>query len=938
MNTPKSLPLTLISFVLVVAPSQGQEASVNRFPNKTIEEQSKEIGLILAKHCYGCHGPEEQDAMLRLDTLDTNFRGSSAETWHDVMNRLNLGEMPPEDQPDIAPDARQKLTSWIRSNLDRVARERQGSGNQTTLRRLTRYEYNNTMRDLLGLDLNYARDLPPEPSSPDGFKNNGASLGVSPLQIEYYLEAARYALDKAIVEGPAPPVYRHRFTKSTSGKNPNDPLVGNRMQPNGRFLAKVREYPREGEFIIRAKVGASVPEGMGLPRMRVALGLRSDTQSPAKIVGEADVPNPESNAQIYEFRGRMEEFPLPDHNPKFPGITITVTNIYQDGLRNPKPRKYKAIPLTAEQKKTVDRAVESNTPTLPVSIQENRNKKEFTQTVSAITKLQRQIEEIHLIPADHSNQTDLAYRLYDIDQAMKNEMKLVKTFAKKVGENAEEFWEHYLSDNASKFSERNRILEHFQEVPRINRRTKKFVEEEPAAPQRTTLILEDLEFEGPLYTAWPPAHHTRLLPPSDAPERQRAEQAIASLMTRAYRRPISAVDVQPVLSIYDEIRPSSPSFEEAMRETLAMVLVSPEFLYLVEPSEDRPRPLTEHELAARLSYFLWSTMPDEKLRTLADSGRLKDEAVMAEQVLRMIEDPRSKEFVEHFTDQWLDLSGLDRVAINPNDYPNFDDRLKPMMKQETLAFFDEVLQQDRSALNFIDSDFLVLNESLAKHYGIGHPSVRPRGGDFEVIQLQPEDQRGGLLTQASFLMINSTGEDSHPIRRAVWVLDRLLGDPPAPPPPDVPELNSEQPDFASLSLKQQLELHRTKSACNDCHRGIDPWGIPLESFDAVGLRRSFVNKRVDRKSKKVVVDDQAILPNGTRIDGIEGLKRYLLEHEKERFSRSLVTKLLGYSMGRSLVFEDRLTIEKLVESFQANDYRLSDLIVAIAQSETFQAK
>ena len=937
MNTPKALPM-FICLVLVAAPSQGQEAPANRSPNNVTKDESKEIGLILAKHCYRCHGPEEQKGMLRLDTLDSTFRGSSAETWHDVMNRLNLADMPPEDQPDIAPEARQKLTGWIRSNLDRVARERRGSGNQTTLRRLTRYEYNNTMRDLLGLDLNYARDLPPEPSSSDGFKNNGASLGVSPLQIEYYLEAARYALDKAIVEGPAPPVHRHRFEKSSSGKNPNDPSIGKRMQPNGRFLAKVLEYPREGEFTIRARVGASVPDDMGLPRMRVALGLRSDTQSPAKIVGEADVANPESNPQIYEFRGRMEEFPLPGHNPKFPGITITVTNIYQDGLRNPKPRKYKAIPLTAEQKKTVDRAVESNTPTLPVSIQQIREKKEFSQTASAITKLQRQIEEIHLIPADHPNQTDLAYRLYDIDQAIENELKLVKTLAKKGGEDEEEFWERYRADNASKFSERNRILERFQGTPKINRRTKKFVEEEPAAPQRTTLVLEDLEFEGPLYTVWPPAHHTRLLPPSEAPERQRAEQAIASLMTRAYRRPIAAKDVQPVLSIYDQIRPDSPSFEEAMREALAMVLISPEFLYLVEPTEDNSRSLTEHELAARLSYFLWSTMPDEQLRNLADSGRLKDETVMAEQVRRMIEDPRSKEFVEHFADQWLDLSGLDRVAINPTDYPDFDDRLKPMMKQETLAFFDEVLRQDRSALNFIDSDFLMLNESLAKHYGIGHPSGRPKGGDFEFVQLQPEDQRGGLLTQASFLMINSTGEDSHPIRRAVWVLDRLLGDPPAPPPPDVPELNSEQADFDSLSLKQQLELHRTKSACNDCHRGIDPWGIPLESFDAVGLRRSFVNKRVDRKSTKVAVDDQAILPNGNKIDGIEGLKRYLLEHEKERFSRSLVTKLLGYSMGRSVVLEDRLTIEKLMEAFQANDYRLSDLIVAIAQSETFQTK
>jgi mono/diheme cytochrome c family protein len=938
LKTTKTLVLTWLSLVVFAALDQAQETSGPTRANVVSEEYATEIQPILATHCFGCHGQDEQNAMLRLDTLDSNFRGASAETWHDVLNQLNLGEMPPDDQPVLSSAARQKLTGWIRSNLDRVAIERKGTRNQTVLRRLTRYEYDNTMRDLLGLDLDFARDLPPEPSSSDGFKNNGASLGISSLQVEYYLEAARYALDKAIVEGPAPKVYRHRFEKTSSGKTPNDPLIGSRMVPKGRFLAKVLEYPREGEFVIRARVSASVPEGMGFPRMRVALGLKSDTESPARVVGEADVSNPESEPALYEFRGRIEEFPLPGHNPKFPGITITVTNVYEDGLPSPKSRKYKAIPLTAQQKKDVSQAVADHSPKLPLSTEEIRGKKEWTQTVAAITKLQRQLEEIRRIPPDHPNQTDLAYRLYDIDQAMVNEPRRLQTLAKMLGEDGDEFWERYRTINAAHFAERDQILDRFHGIPKINRQTKQFVEDEPEQPQRSTLVLESLDFEGPLYATWPPAHHTRLLPPSDAPERERAEQAISSLMTRAYRRPISSEDVLPVLSIYDEIRPTSPSFEEAMRETLAMVLISPEFLYLVVPNDDTSRPLTEHELASRLSYFLWSTMPDEPLRALADAGQLKDKELLEKQVRRMIDDPRSKAFVEHFTHQWLDLSGLDRVAINPNDYPDFDERLKPMMKQETHAFFAEILRNDRTALNLIDSEFLMLNEPLAKHYGIANSDGSPKGGEFEWVQLQPEDPRGGLLTQASFLMINSTGEDSHPIRRAVWVLDRLLGDPPAPPPPDVPELNSEQPDFASLSLKQQLELHRTKSACRDCHRGIDPWGIPFEGFDAVGLKRSFINRRIDRKTTQVPIDDEAVLPRGTKIDGVEDFKRYLLENETDRFSRSLVTKLMAYSLGRSLVLEDRLTIESLVKTFQAQDYRLSDLIVAIVQSEAFQTK
>lgn len=901
-------------------------------------EYARDIQPLLAKHCIGCHGAKQQKGMLRLDTLDSTFAGASAETWHDVMNRLNLGEMPPKEATPIDSAARRKLVRWIREGLDRVARERKGTGNQTVIRRLTRYEYNNTLRDLLGIDMDFAADLPPEPSSADGFKNNGAALGMSPLQIEYYLKAARSALDKAIVEGPAPKVHKHRFEKSTPGNSRRKvQVVGNRLPPQGRFLGKMLEFPREGEFVVRVKAGASVPEKMGTPRMRVSIGLRSDTQSPAKILGEADVSNPEAKKEIYEFHGRIEEFPLPGHNPKFPGVTITVSNAYDDGLKTPKATRFKAIALSSEQKKQSRAAVKQNTPTLPLPKAKLKGNKLVSAAVKETAKLQRQIEELRLLSPKHKNQTDLAYRLYDARQTIANEAKLIKELAKKhLKTDPEQFLSEYRKTNVAQLADREKVLERFREITPINRKSGK-VAVDPTLPPRTTLVIESLEFEGPLFKAWPRASHTRLLPPSKEPERERAKRAIASFMDRAYRRPVTDADVAVVIDFYDKIRPSSESFEEAMRESLAMVLISPEFLYLFEPTDNKPRPLTQYELASRLSYFLWSTTPDNELRDLAQADRLTDPVAMERQVRSMIADARSREFVEHFTDQWLDLSGVDRVAINPEYYPRFDDRLKPMLRQETQAFFAEILRNDLSALNFIDSDFAMLNEPLAKHYGLA-TEAGPRGWDFERVELKPDDRRGGLLTQGSFLMSNSNGEDSHPIRRAVWVLDRLLDDPPAPPPPDVPELNTEQADLASLPLKKQLELHRTKAACNDCHCGIDPWGVALESYDAVGLRRDSVLRKVGRKSVMGPVDDRVTLPNGSEIDGVAGLKTYLLKNDRDRFARALVSKLLAYGLGRSLVLEDRPAVDKLVESFQQSEFRLSDLIVAIANSDAFRNK
>ena len=302
----------------------------------------------------------------------------------------------------------------------------------------------------------------------------------------------------------------------------------------------------------------------------------------------------------------------------------------------------------------------------------------------------------------------------------------------------------------------------------------------------------------------------------------------------------------------------------------------------------------------------------------------------------MIRDPKTEQLVEHFTDQWLDLSGIDRVAVNPEYYPEFEDRLKPMMRKETHAFFSEILRKNLSALNLIDSDFTMLNEPLAKHYGLSGP----QGGSFERVELEQASDRGGLLTQASVLLLNSTGEDSHPIRRGVWLRSRILDDPPAPPPADIPDLDSEEPELASLTVRQQLEKHRTKEACNDCHRGIDPWGIPFEQFDAIGQwREAAVRIARGRKGKLIVpIESVTLLPNGSEVDGMKQLKRYLLDHEKRRFSRALTSRLLEYSIGRSITLQDHNEIESLTDRFEQGDYRMSDLIVEIVKSDSFQNK
>jgi hypothetical protein len=378
------------------------------------------------------------------------------------------------------------------------------------------------------------------------------------------------------------------------------------------------------------------------------------------------------------------------------------------------------------------------------------------------------------------------------------------------------------------------------------------------------------------------------------------------------------------MALFTRYRPGFSHFEDAMVEVLATVLAAPEFLYLTqEVAADQagnPGTISELELASRLSVFLWSSIPDEQLLELAQQGKLKEPGVLAAQVKRMLADPRARRFSENFVQQWLGMDGLDSVTHVT------DSSLKEAMRQEPIAFFQELLERNSSVMDFIHSDYAVVNERLAGHYRI--PDVH--GPHFRRVPIDPQMNRGGVLTGAAVLTMNSDGKDSHPLKRGIWMLERILQDPPPPPPPNVPEVDLTDPEILKMTLKERIVDHRSKPACRSCHARIDPWGIAFENYDALGTFRTSINKKP--------VDATSELFNKQKLDGMVGLKRYLLTDRQDQFSRALVHKMTTYALGRSLSFSDNADIDNLAVQFRKQGDRLGDLVRLIIKSNIFNSK
>ena len=813
-------------------------------PKADVAFFQKSVGPILNKSCLHCHGPKQSEGRLRVDQLNPDLlTGPDVERWREVYNALSKSEMPPKDEPDsaLADADRGHIVDWLSGELNKASLVRRSSKEHSSFRRLTKYEYNYALQDLLGLPYAFANKLPPETASEDGFKNSSELLQMSVMQFETYRELGLKALKRATVSGERPQAVTYIISmpeEMTKAESKKDDKAADENKKNKR-------KPRNQQQLFHRETGESIPfpGGKTMPRADAIVG-----QTPA--VSQVVLVLPRSN----ELKLDLDRF-LPDEG-------ILRVRI-RAGRSTMNPDEYASLRL--------------------IFSAHTSNNANFSQTVS-----ERDIPVT--ASADDPQWIHFDIPLSDIQRNPFR--KLTTTFPRR-----DEFLHVHNVSNA-----------HGGEEP-------------------LQVLIDHIEISAPFYEQWPPKTHTDIFFESGnkSDEQVYGREVLNRFLKRVWRRPVTAPEVDQFMELFEKYRPGFATFEDAMVEVLATALATPEFLYLTQrATSDETKPssrISELEFASRLSMFLWSSIPDDELLKLAEQGTLREPEVLSAQIKRLMADPRSRRFSQNFVEQWLGLERMNSVT-----HINADDPLRGAMLEEPVAFFEEVLKNNRSVMDFIHSDYAVVNERLAAHYRI--PKVY--GPHFRSVPITPQTNRGGLLTSAAIMTMNSDGTDSHPLKRGVWMLKRILDDPPPPPPPNVPEVDLTDPEILKMTLKERIANHRNKPACVSCHSKIDPWGIAFENYDALGAYRTHI--------KNQPVDATSELFNRQTLAGVDGLKRYLLTDRQDQFARAIVHKLTAYALGRPLSFGDRADIDSLAAQFRRRNDGLGDLIHLIIGSNLFNSK
>lgn len=425
-------------------------------------------------------------------------------------------------------------------------------------------------------------------------------------------------------------------------------------------------------------------------------------------------------------------------------------------------------------------------------------------------------------------------------------------------------------------------------------------------------------------------NHVLIAVPGDnLSPREAARQILERLAFRAFRRPVQPEEVDRLMGLVEQVLDRGRSFEDAIQVGIAATLVSPHFLFRVEDDRvadaaESIRELNDFELATRLSYFLWSSMPDDELFQWASEGQLRQPSVLEAQTRRMIADPKSASLVENFAGQWLNLRNLEDVTPDPQRFPGFDAALKRAMRRETELMFETIMREDRSVAEFLTADFTFVNQQLAEHYGI----EGVQGDDFQQVKLPP-DQRAGLLTQASILTLTSNPTRTSAVKRGLWIMENILGTPPPDPPPNVPELEEAQEASQAATLREQLVMHRESAVCASCHIQMDELGFGFENFDPIGRWRI--------EDGGHPVDSSGELPDGQRFQGPIELVAILSQREQE-FAKVLASRMLTFALGRGLEYYDQCAVDSIAQQMQQNDYRFSSLVLGIVTSEPFRMR
>jgi mono/diheme cytochrome c family protein len=827
VRTLVSAALILLMTIAGVAQTSRRERPAKPHPSPAAGFESI-VRPFLAQHCFGCHGNKgEPEKGLNLQSFESIASLTEhRDRWDEVVRKLRGSEMPPieEEQPDE--EQRQAVATWIGSELERIDRSTPPDPGRVTARRLNRYEYNNTIKELLGVDLKPADDFPQDDSG-YGFDNIGDVLSLSPALMEKYVTAADRVARHALF---GPPVMEPTLIRLRSdGRRARDERtfpatydVTGLSMPNA-FHA-IQRIPVDGEYSIRVVLGGVRPKGS--EPVTVALWIDEEQVRSA-------VHDPERSATFsddrQDFGGQTVEFRVPlKAGDRW--IAVSIPKIFEglpSRLGGPNPSKLP--PPKPAEFKPPEGAPAERVATL---------RKRFEETQA----------ELERLPLN-------AVRISTLDLAG------------------------------------------------------------PYSPARGP----SLESRRKIYTCGhlTGAHTSACVP-----------VIVRSLARRAFRRPLSARETDKYVDLVRSVQKQEGSLEEGLAVGIQALLVSPDFLFRIEHNRSArsngvSHPISQHELASRLSYFLWASMPDAELRRVADAGTLRNPAVLTAQVRRMLRDPKSHALAEQFGGQWLQFRALESITRDRDRFPEFEDYLRLSMRRETEMFIEHIIRDDRSILDFIDGRYSYLNERLARHYGIQGVS----GPEFRRVDLTGSP-RGGVITHASVLSVSSYATRTSPVLRGKWILENLLNAPPPEPPPDVPNLD-EATIGTTAALRDQLEAHRQNPTCASCHKKMDPLGFGLENFDAVGAWRTM--------DGKFPVDASGTLPDGRTFEGPEELRR-ILRGDREAFARAVAAKLLTYALGRGLERYDNRTVARIAARLPRSEYRFSGLVLEIVNSLPFQSR
>ncbi|MEM9646356.1 MAG: DUF1592 domain-containing protein, partial [Planctomycetota bacterium] len=837
--------------------------------------------------------------------------------WTEVFAVITKGEMPPRDAGEMEDRERLVVVDWLSNELRVASAVRRSRGSRSAFRRMTRYEYNYALQDLLGLPWDFAKDLPPEARSEDGFENSSEALRVSVSQFETYHRIAREALDRATVTGDRPPTLHWNISldeaaerewsqqekqiqklKSDLGGDPDKLAVELEM-----LRDKFRQ-PVKGAYFKKRSSDRVAEAKWKYQGARYAFAPREEPS------GEGEEPSRGDE----EPSGEGEEPSRGDEEPSGKGEEFDRAGDKPSG-------KSDGFSWTSEESDCVAILPNGQGPKLIFELGNrlpDEGNMRVTVRASRVESKGSELPSLQLYFGwQASNEGRALMRVSENGTPVGADPSQPQTVQWDIP-----LGEIYPRNSVRKTSPMGKTPSPSEYIRLVN-----------DSASSSELQIEFVHVAAPVHDQWPPESHRQIFEPggNNSDERVRARKTIAAFMNRAWRRPVGHHAIDRKLKLFDTMRGQCGTFEETIIEVLATVLSSPQFLYVAkgrgaEAHDDAAEEtrLDSHALADRLALFLWCSIPDRELRALAASGRLSDLDVLEAQVHRMLDHPRSRRFSNHFVHQWLDLELLEFQDFKRH-VRGFDPLLKEAMLREPVALFDEVLQKNASVLDFVHCDYAMLNERLARHYGV--PSVV--GNHFRRVPLKSGFRRGGLLTQAGPLAMNADWPDSHPLKRAIWMLNCILADPPPPPPPAVPQIDLADPEIAKMTLKERIEDHRQHAACMSCHVKIDPWGIAFENYDALGRWRDQIDGRP--------VDASSEWFNGQTLDGMEGLKRFLLEERQDQLVHALVSKLAIYALGRPLDFEDRAQLDSVTAHVRREGDGLRTVISSIVRSELFRS-